>query len=135
LPGDMPAVINAHQVRAGGVALSSDREGMIRMANLVLHSLAARYAQVLQELMTITGKRIRRLYIVGGGSRNEFLNRLTAQRTGLDIMIGAAESSTIGNLAAQLATLDGDYSSVAGASYAAVTRWAERLLSHSSKPL
>jgi len=135
LPGDMPAVINAHQERAGRVALSSDREGMARMANLVLHSLAARYAQVLQELVSITGKRIRRLYIVGGGSRNEFLNRLTAQRTGLDIMIGAAESSTIGNLAVQLATLDGDYSSVTGVSYAAVTRWAERLLSHSGKTL
>jgi rhamnulokinase len=127
LPGDIPAVINAHLVRAGEIALSYDREGIARMANLIMHSLAARYAQVLLELEDITKKKIRGLYIVGGGSRNEFLNRLTAERTGLKVVIGAAESSTLGNLAVQLAALDGDYSSTTGVSYAAVTKWASNL--------
>jgi hypothetical protein len=41
------------------------------------------------------------------GSRNTFLNRLTAEATGLDVQCGAVERSTIGNFAVQLAALDG----------------------------
>ena len=40
------------------------------MTNLIFHSLAARYAAVLQDATSITGKTLKRLYIVGGGSKN-----------------------------------------------------------------
>ncbi len=49
-----------------------------------------------------------RLFIVGGGSQNTLLNQLTAQRTGLEIILGSAESSTIGNFAVQMAALEHD---------------------------
>jgi rhamnulokinase len=48
-------------------------------------------------------------------------------RTGLEIVIGSTESSTIGNFAVQLAALDGEYSPKTGVSYEGVTRWANRL--------
>ncbi len=53
--------------------------------------------------MAVTGKRLRRLYIVGGGSRNTLLNRLTQEATGLEVRCGFVESTTIGNFAIQLA--------------------------------
>ena len=73
------------------------------MANTILHSLAARYAEVLRDIAVITGKPLRRLYIVGGGSKNLLLNRLTAERTGLEVITGSPESATLGNFAIQLA--------------------------------
>ena len=94
------------------------------MANAIFHGLAARYAQVLADISEITGKRIKRLCVVGGGSRNLLLNRLTAERTGLEVTIGATESSTAGNFAIQLATLAGDYNGSVGADRNAIASWA-----------
>ena len=133
LPGNLPAVINARRLRAGGEPLSNGREGIIRMANLVIHSLAARYAQVLHEIVEITRKKIRRLYIVGGGARNELLNRLTAELTGFETVVGSPESSTIGNFAIQLASLAGDYTPSNGVSHPAVAQWCSALAGHSSR--
>lgn len=132
LPGNLPAVINARRSRAGREPLSNSREGIVRMANLVIHSLAARYAQVLRDMAEITGKRIRRLHIVGGGVRNDLLNRLTGELTGYEIVIGTPESSTLGNFAIQLASLGGNYSPSTGVNHAAVVNWAGELASTSS---
>jgi rhamnulokinase len=76
------------------------------MTALILHSLAARYAQVLGAIADITGKQLKKVYIVGGGSRNEVLNRLTAKATGLEVVCGATESSTLGNFAVQMAAVE-----------------------------
>ena len=78
-------------------------------ASLIFHSLAARYAKVLDRVAAITGKRLKRLFIVGGGSQNRFLNRLTAEATGLEVHRGSPESSTVGNFAVQLAVLEGHH--------------------------
>lgn len=117
LPGEMPARINAQRALRGLQAIHDRAE----MARLIFDSLAARYAAVLRSVERITAKKLRRIYIVGGGSQNELLNRLTAEATGLEVRRGSVESSTIGNLAVQLATAEGD------ASAAQVTHWAARL--------
>lgn len=103
------------------------------MANLVIHSLATRYAQVLQEIVEITRKKIRRMYIVGGGARNELLNRLTGELTGFEILVGSPESSTIGNFAIQLASLAGDYTPSTGVNHAIVAKWCGALAAKSSR--
>jgi rhamnulokinase len=130
LPGNLPAVINARRAASGHGALSNGREGIVRMANIVLHSLAARYAQVLADVAAITKKRIRRLYIVGGGGKNELLNRLTQERTGIEVVVGSAESSTVGNLAVQLAALAGEYDASIGVKFEAVTKYADALIAN-----
>ena len=67
----------------------------------------------------LTGRPLRRLFVVGGGSQNGLLNRLTAEATGLEVRRAAVESSTVGNLAVQLAVgVDGS------ADAATVARWA-----------
>jgi rhamnulokinase len=105
LPGDMLHRINAQLARAGHQALSQSPYMAPAFANLIFHSLAARYKQVLDRIAAHTGKTLRRIFIVGGGSRNQYLNRLVEQATGLDVHCGSPESSTIGNFAIQLAVL------------------------------
>ncbi len=105
LSGDMPGRINAQRVRNHVEPVAAAPE----LARLIFESLAARYAQVLRDITQITGKKFNRLYVVGGGSQNKLLNRLTEQATGLEVLCGAIESSTIGNFAIQLAVLEGAY--------------------------
>ncbi len=99
LPGDVPGRINQQRRQAG---LAPIMEAPV-FTSLILHSLAARYAEVFHDLVEVTGKPLRQLYIVGGGSRNTLLNRLTQDATGLEVHCGYVESATIGNFAMQLA--------------------------------
>ncbi len=127
LPGDMPARINALLKRSGHPPIP-DGAGMApAMANLIFHSLADRYAAVLRDATSITGRDLKRLYVVGGGSKNTLLNRLTARATGLEVLPGSAESTTVGNFAIQLTALDGDYADGVGVSASAVAKWASVL--------
>ena len=126
LPGRMPARINREIEKAGGEPVPEDLGHAPEMANLIFASLAARYAEVLSALSRVTERRLRRLYIVGGGSRNVYLNRLIEERTGLEVVTGAVESSTLGNLAIQFAALENSGSG-AEVTPAAVAGWAERL--------
>src|SRR5277367_2198051 len=104
--GEMASRINAQRMRYGLRPIEEHPSAMPEFASLIFHSLARRYAMVLADVEEHTGKRLKRLAIVGGGSLNEFLNRLTAAATGLEVCPGVAESSTVGNFAVQLATLE-----------------------------
>ena len=104
LPGDVIGKINSQLVQAGGKAFSSANDAP-SIANTIFHSLALRYAQVINALGNITGKKLRRLFVVGGGSKNKLLNRLTAERSGLQVTAGATEGTTLGNFAIQIAAL------------------------------
>jgi rhamnulokinase len=127
LPGDMPGRINAQLNRLGQPSISDGPDMAARMTNLIMHSLAARYAAVLENATSITGKTLKRLYIVGGGSKNSVLNRLTEKATGLQVLTGSTESATVGNLAIQLAQLDGSYTRAIGVTADAVAKWASVL--------
>jgi rhamnulokinase len=107
LPGAMASRINAQRRAQGLATLDETADAIPQFASLIFYSLAARYAEVLRDAERFTGKRFRRLAIVGGGSLNRLLNRLAGEETGLDIYCGAAESSSIGNFAIQLATWEG----------------------------
>ena len=48
------------------------------LTKVILDSLAFRYASVLNGIQCLTGQRIRGVHIVGGGSRNDYLNQMTA---------------------------------------------------------
>jgi len=115
-PGDIPSRINA-QRKARGLA---EIKNEVKMTRLIFESLAARYASVLHSISAMTGKHFSRIYIVGGGSQNTLLNSLTEKATGLPVVRGAVESSTLGNFALQLAALDDDTSAANIARWAAV---------------
>jgi rhamnulokinase len=129
VPGDAVAKINAQLMHAGAKPLVADSLGAPAIANLVFHSLAERYAKVLRSIEATAKKRLRRVFIVGGGNKNQLLNRLTHEKSGLDVILGSPESTTIGNFAIQLAALDGAWIPGVGVPSDAVARWAHRLTS------
>ena len=128
LAGGMPGRINAQRTARGSKAMDESPAGAPAMARLIFESLAARYAEVLDRIAMHSGKEFTRLFVVGGASQNELLNRLTAEATGLQVFRGSAESSTVGNFAVQLAVLDGQRDEVTGAFAENVSHWAELLI-------
>ena len=127
LVGQMPRRINAQRVRRGLAALDERPENAPVFASLIFHSLAAQYAKVLDRVAFHSGKKLKRIFIVGGGSQNDFLNRLTAESTGLEVLRGPAESATAGSFAVQMAVLEGQRDALTGASPEMVSQWARLL--------
>jgi rhamnulokinase len=128
LPERMPQRINAQRTKRGLAPLDESPDNAPQFASLIFHSLAARYATVLDRVARLTGKRLKRLYIVGGANQNAFLNRLTQEATHLEVFRGSPESSTVGNFAVQLATLEGSRDPLTGAYAEPVARWASLLI-------
>lgn len=65
-------------------------------------SLAAGYRDALAELEANTGSTYEKLYIVGGGAKNRFLNELTAEATGKEVVALPIEATALGNLNIQM---------------------------------
>ena len=65
-------------------------------------SLAASYGRALAELERNTGEHYDKLYIVGGGAKNAFLNRLTEEAVGKKVIALPIEATAIGNLKIQM---------------------------------
>ena len=65
-------------------------------------SLAKKYAEVKTQMEGCTNKKINKIYIVGGGSRNQLLNRLTAEFTGCEVVRGEVEATAMGNVLVQM---------------------------------
>ena len=65
-------------------------------------SLALGYKQAIGEIERNTGKTYQKLYIVGGGARNVFFNRLTEEATGKQVVALPIEATAIGNLRIQM---------------------------------
>lgn len=68
----------------------------------VYRSLAECYAKSIRSLSEITGKTYTSLNIVGGGSKDCYLNAITADATGLEVFAGPVEGTAIGNLIVQM---------------------------------
>ena len=65
-------------------------------------SLAVSYRVALDELENNTGKTYDKLYIVGGGAKNGFLNALTEAATGKKVIALPIEATALGNLKVQM---------------------------------
>jgi len=70
----------------------------------VYQSLADSYAQAVQELEALTGKPFNKICIVGGGSRNVYLNALTAKACKRVVTAGPTEGTATGNILVQMIT-------------------------------
>ncbi|MGN0486911.1 MAG: rhamnulokinase family protein [Acutalibacteraceae bacterium] len=68
----------------------------------VYHSLAESYKTAVEEIEKISQKQIRSIHIVGGGSRDKYLNLLTAQYTGKKVFTGLTEATATGNILSQI---------------------------------
>jgi rhamnulokinase len=70
-----------------------------------LESLALLYRRTLDELRVLTNRKIEVLHIVGGGSKNDFLNQLAADALGIPVLAGPAEATAMGNIILQAMAL------------------------------
>jgi len=96
-PGDMPRRVFDAVARLG-VVLPRTRAALVRV---ILDSLAAASARAISEASSLAGVVVDTVHVVGGGSRNELLCRLTAEATGLPVVAGPVEATALGNVLVQ----------------------------------
>lgn len=72
------------------------------LAAVVYESLSDSYRETAEEIEGLTGSHYNTICIVGGGSNAEYLNRLTAKKSGRRVLAGPGEATAIGNLMAQM---------------------------------
>jgi len=72
------------------------------LAAVIYNSLAASYKKTCAELGSLTGKNFDTLHIIGGGSQNRHMNKLTVDITGMSVHTGPSEATAIGNIMAQM---------------------------------
>ena len=109
-PGDLPGRVREFCLETGQ-PVPGDPGTLVRV---LLESLALRYADAIDELSRVSGRRIESVHVVGGGSNNRLLCRFTADATGLPVKAGPVEATAIGNIAVQ-AIAAGELASVAEA--------------------
>jgi rhamnulokinase len=96
-PPSMLAAISEQLAERGERSPSDPRA----MTTTILDSLACRYASVLRRIEALTGRRVRGLHVVGGGSQNAYLDQATATATGLPVLAGPVEATVTGNVLVQ----------------------------------
>ncbi len=100
-PCDMPAQIRQF-CRATGQPVPESDGAVIRTA---FDSLAFYYRETVNDLESLTGRSIRKLHVVGGGSRDVLLNQLTADALNRPVFAGPMEATAAGNILIQAATM------------------------------
>ncbi len=100
-PPSMKAAIDA-QLQRRKLPLPRDLAGYVR---LICDSLGGGHARAIRDFERLSGRRFRRILMVGGGSRNRLLCQATADASGLPVHSFALEGSAVGNLANQLIAL------------------------------
>jgi len=121
LDTDMPQRINGELKRLGFGEIPDVPGNEPIFARTIFESLARRYASATANLEKLLGRKLERIHMIGGATRNKLLIQLTEQQTGLKVEIGETESSTVGNLAAQLAASEAGGGAVTAA---AIRKWA-----------
>jgi len=96
-PGGMPDAIRGYCAATAQPAPQTAGE----IARCIFESLALAYRRALDWLEALTNRRIERIHIVGGGSRNSILCQFTADAAGRPVVAGPAEATAIGNLLVQ----------------------------------
>lgn len=76
-------------------------QGYAEIIRCVFDSLSLRYRQVFTWLKEFADFRLDTLYIIGGGSLNNYLNQMTANSCGVTVKAGPQEATAIGNIMLQ----------------------------------
>ena len=72
----------------------------------VYKSLSLSYCSTLDQIRNVTGRQYSTIHIIGGGSRNNHLNQLTADFSGKTVLAGPEEAASLGNIGVQLKYFD-----------------------------
>ena len=96
-----PGVDMPDRVQRAMRRFASDAPERGLIVRSILESLAEKTAEVVDALQDVTGRTIRVVHIVGGGSQIDLLNRLIAKSTGRKVIAGPVEATLMGNLLVQ----------------------------------
>ena len=97
-PENMPLAISQNSLSRCGRA----PEGECETFRAIQESIALKYAYVFEKLSEISGRKIVRINIMGGGSKAKMLNQFTADATGMEVSAGPVEATAIGNAVMQM---------------------------------
>ena len=71
----------------------------------IYESLALKYRLALEQIGECTGKRFEVLHLLGGGTKDNFLCRMTADSINIPVIAGPVEATALGNIVLQLIAL------------------------------
>jgi len=100
-PGDHPRFVQDYCRRTNQPIPQTPGE----IIRTVLESLALNYRETLDTLITVSGRKVDIIHIVGGGIQNTLLNQMTANAAGRPVVAGPIEATVIGNALVQLIAL------------------------------
>jgi rhamnulokinase len=96
-PGNMPKAIQEYCTKTGQFVPQTKGE----IARCIYDSLVLKYKFTIKQIESVTGKKIEKLHIIGGGAHNKMLNQLTANALGVPVFAGPTEATAIGNIMLQ----------------------------------
>jgi rhamnulokinase len=96
-PGDMPLKIKAF-CKESGQAVPRKPGAILRC---VLESVALHSRKTLREIEGVTGRKIERLFMLGGGSHNVLLNSFITNALQIPVVIVPEEATAVGNILVQ----------------------------------
>ncbi|MGI6714513.1 MAG: rhamnulokinase [Bacilli bacterium] len=99
-----PSLLSPASMKEAVMALLQDYppENNIELLNAVYHSLAQGYQKAIAELAAITKQKYRSIYVIGGGARNTYLNKLIGDYTKLKVVALPIEATALGNIKVQM---------------------------------
>ena len=97
-PKSMAAAISDYITARGGEAPKEPKDYF----NSAYRSLALGYKEAIDDLEANTGCRYSEIFIVGGGAKCDYLNRLAEAATGKRVVALPIEATAIGNLKVQM---------------------------------
>ncbi|WP_277466873.1 rhamnulokinase family protein [Parabacteroides sp. PF5-6] len=92
-PPSMPEAIAAYCKNTDQPVPQTDAEYIY----CIFHSLANRYKEMIGLLSEMAPFPIKKLHVIGGGSKNDLLNQFTANAIGMPVIAGPSEATAIGN--------------------------------------
>ena len=98
LPGNMPQAIRQFCGEPSKMYLKRQ----VRLCGSYWKALLLRYRQVLDELSEILDCKPEVLHLISGGGRNRLLNQFAANATGMPVIVGPFEATSLGNILLQM---------------------------------
>ena len=100
-PGDLPGRIRAFCERTNQPVPETEGETV----RCIYESLALKYRHVFAQMRWCTGGSFRQIHVVGGGTQDKTLCKMTADACGVPVIAGPTEATVLGNISVQLIAL------------------------------
>lgn len=97
-PSSMTSAIREYCLASGQKAPETPAD----FCRCIFRSLAMRYRQVVNTLEGLCGFPIRKLHVIGGGSRNSYLMQYAANALDMPVICGPVEGTALGNVLMQM---------------------------------